>query len=89
MFVLLFAIIACAFAIPAALPQPQSPGESPLEQRQSIENREIEPLEAAVEQNQDLKGSSSYGYGFYGYPGYGYPGLYRPYYYGSYGYPNW
>lgn len=87
-FFLLLAVIACAVAIPASIPQPRA--LQPIEQRQV---REVDPLEATAERNEDLKGSASYGYGHYGYGGYpgyygyGYPGYYRPYYYG--GYPNW
>lgn len=80
MFVLLFAVIACAVAIPASIPQPQGPQS--IGQRQI---REIDPLEAGAEGNQDLKGSSSYGYGYYGYPGYGYGYGYPGYGYGGYG----
>lgn len=66
-FVFLFAVIACAFAIPAAVPQPlpisaQPFGAQPL--RPLENNREVEPIaEGGAEANQDLKASSSYGYG--------------------------
>lgn len=66
------ALVAIAIAIPAALPQsPPVGAPAAIEQRQSLEN-----IADEVEQNQDLKGSSSYGYGFYG-PYYGYPHYYR------------
>lgn len=58
------AVVACAVAIPAA---PQQP-------------RPISPAEDLAAGAEDLKSSSSYGYGYYG--GYGYPGLY-----GGYGSP--
>ena len=61
----MFAVIACAVAIPAAVPQPASPG-APVGAR-GLEKRQIDGLEtgagAVAEQGQDLKGSSSYGYG--------------------------
>ncbi|XP_055322471.1 keratin-associated protein 19-2-like isoform X2 [Sitodiplosis mosellana] len=89
--VLLFAVIACAVAIPAAMPQPASPGAPVGVAPRGLEKRQIDTLEtgagagAVAEQGQDLKGSSSYGYGFYG--GYPYGGYgHRPY-YGGYGYP--
>lgn len=63
----MFAVIACAVAIPAAVPQPASPGAPVgIAQRGPLEKRQIDGLEtgAATEQGQDLKGSSSYGYGY-------------------------
>lgn len=72
MLVLLFAVIACAVAIPAALPQPGAPIVTPeaaaaaavgIQQRGPLEKREIDAIQAGSEQSQDLKGSSSYGYG--------------------------
>lgn len=72
-FVLLFAVVACAVAVPASIPQPRAP--QPIEQRQV---REVDPLETGAERAEDLKGSASHGYGYYGY---GYPGYY------GYGYP--
>lgn len=71
--VLLFAVIACAVAIPAALPQPESspvvgPG-APLvaieeQQRSALEKRQISSLENEPEPAGDLKASSTYGYGY-------------------------
>lgn len=71
MLVLLFAVIACAVAIPATLPQPVAPvapgavaaAAVGIQQRGPLEKREIDAIEAGAEQNQDLKGSASYGYG--------------------------
>ncbi|XP_031618376.1 prisilkin-39-like isoform X2 [Contarinia nasturtii] len=84
--ILLFAVVACAVAIPAAVPEPASPVGAPLGglEPRGLEKRQIDGLEAGAgpEQSQDLKGSSSYGYGFYG----GYYPYYRPY-YGGWGYP--
>lgn len=79
------AIIACAAAIPAG-PQPRQ--INPIGQPQPI--NPAQDLAAGGEQ--DLKASSSYGYGYYGGLGGGYPG-YSPYYSsnyyggGGYGYP--
>lgn len=71
MLVLLFAVIACAVAIPATLPQPIAPvapgavaAAVGIQQRGPLEKREIDAIEAGAEQNQDLKGSASYGYGW-------------------------
>lgn len=56
-------------AIPAALPQPESPigpvgaPNVGIEQR-SLDKRQIEALEAGAEPASDLKASSSYGYGY-------------------------
>lgn len=66
--VLLFAVIACAVAIPAALPQPDSPVAAPgaplvgldEQQRSALDKRQIEN---GPEQAEDLKASSTYGYG--------------------------
>lgn len=65
----MFAVIACAVAIPAAIPQPGSP-VAPIgapavgiEPRGPLDKRQIDALEAGPEQVQDLKASSSYGYG--------------------------
>lgn len=83
--VLLFAVIACAVAIPAALPQPDSSAAAPgapvsVEERQrsALEKRQV-GLENGSEQAEDLKASSSYGYGYYGHHGGYYGGPYRPY----------
>lgn len=67
--VLLFAVIACAVAIPAAVPQPASPAAGAtvgIQQRGLLEKRQIDGIapEAGAENGQDLKGSSSYGYGY-------------------------
>uniref|UniRef100_A0A2M4CPA8 Putative ggy family antimicrobial peptide n=1 Tax=Anopheles darlingi TaxID=43151 RepID=A0A2M4CPA8_ANODA len=89
---LFFACVAL-FALATAIPAPQRP----VAARQQIEPRPVaaaaasgsldaaDELEAGSE-DQDLKGASSYGYGYYGgFPGYGY-GYYPGYAY-SYGYP--
>lgn len=70
--VILFAVIACAVAIPAAIPQPDAPAvaaAAPLvaieeQQRSALEKRQIGSLENGPEQGQDLKASSTYGYGY-------------------------
>lgn len=59
--VFVFAIVACAVAIPAGAPQPR-PVNAPV-QRQRAANPESEQLQSGAE-DQDLKGSSSYGYGW-------------------------
>lgn len=66
----MFAVVACAFAIPAGPPQPRPIAEA----RRDL--AESEKLQAGADE-QDLKASSSYGYGYYGgYGGYGgYNGL--------------
>lgn len=58
-------------AIPAALPQPDSPAAAPGaplvaiedQQRSALEKRQIGSLENGPEPAEDLKASSSYGYG--------------------------
>lgn len=64
----MFAVVACAVAIPAALPQPESAvATGPIvgiQERSALEKRQIGAIEAGPEQAQDLKGSSSYGYGY-------------------------
>lgn len=85
----MFAIIACAVAIPAGAPQ-QRP-IAPV-QRQRAASPESEQLSTGAD-DQDLKGSSSYGYGsyygglggYYGGLGSGYYGGGYPYAYSSYG----
>ncbi|XP_062553595.1 prisilkin-39-like isoform X1 [Armigeres subalbatus] len=98
---LLFAFIAL-FALVSAIPAPQQPGaRQPIAPRPAgVGPAPADDLEAASE-DKDLKGASSFGYGYYGYPGYyggyyGYPGYYGygrgyPYYrygglYGGYWY---
>lgn len=54
-----FAIVACAVAIPAGAPQPRSIAPA---QRQHAANPESEQLQSGADE-QDLKASSSYGYG--------------------------
>lgn len=57
-------------AIPAALPQPElpiapvgAPGVG-IEERSALDKRQIDAIEAGPEQAEDLKASSSYGYGY-------------------------
>lgn len=63
----MFAVIACAVAIPAAVPQPETPigarAAVGVEQRVPLEKRQIEAA-AGPEGAEDLKGSSSFGYGY-------------------------
>lgn len=71
--VFVFAIVACAVAIPAGAPQPRP--IAPVQHQRSA-NPESEQLAASGAEDQDLKASSSYGYGYYGgglggYGGYG------------------
>lgn len=66
-------MVACAFAVPAGPPQPRPIAEA----RRDL--AEAEKLQTGADE-QDLKASSSYGYGYYGgnggYGGYGgYNGL--------------
>lgn len=82
-FVLFLAVVAVAVAIPAPIPQSSVNDPSAIESRQSLENGENVPLPEGAEPNQDLKGSSSYGYGYYGPYSYGYYG--SPYYNYRYG----
>lgn len=87
--VFVFAIIACAVAIPAGAPQPRP--IAPV-QRQRAASPESEQLTTGADE-QDLKGSSSYGYGYYGGLGgyYGGLGSYYggyPYAYSTYGIKN-
>lgn len=68
-----FAIVACAVAIPAGVPQPRP--IAPVAHQRQAANPESEQLNSSAD-DQDLKGSSSYGYGYYGgglggYGGYG------------------
>lgn len=56
------AVAACAVAIPASAPQPRQIAPLP---RQRAANPELEQLTNGAEE-QDLKASSSYGYGYYG-----------------------
>lgn len=84
-FVLFLAVVAVAVAIPAPLPQTSINAPSPIESRQQLENGEIDPLSEGAEPNQDLKGSSSYGYGYYGPYSYGHYGHYGSPYYHRYG----
>ncbi|XP_021696418.1 shematrin-like protein 1 isoform X2 [Aedes aegypti] len=93
---ILFAVIAL-FALVSAIPAPQQPAaRQPIAPRPAgVGPAPADDLEAASE-DKDLKGASSFGYGYYGYPGYyggyyGYPGYYGyggyPYYrYGGYWY---
>lgn len=63
----MFAVVACAVAVPAAVPQPASQGaQVGIAPHGTLEKRQIDGLEtgAATEHGQDLKGSSSYGYGY-------------------------
>ncbi|XP_053675107.1 shematrin-like protein 1 isoform X2 [Anopheles nili] len=85
---LLFAFVAL-FAVVSAIPAPQQPAAA----RQAIEPRPVAAAEAADEleagaDDKDLKGASSFGYGYYGgypgYYGYGYPGYSYSY---GWGYP--
>lgn len=57
--VFVFAIVACAVAIPAGAPQPRP--IAPVA-RQRAANPESEQLQSGAD-DQDLKASSSYGYG--------------------------
>lgn len=79
---ILFAVIAL-FALVSAIPAPQQPvARQPIEPRQAgVGPASADDLEAASE-DKDLKGASSFGYGYYGYPGYGYGGY-------GYGYPGY
>ncbi|XP_058066489.1 uncharacterized protein LOC131216097 isoform X2 [Anopheles bellator] len=85
---ILFAFVAL-FALVSAIPAPQQP----VAARQQIEPRPVaaapdaaDELEAGAD-DKDLKGASSFGYGYYGYPGYGY-GYYPGYAYSyGWGYP--
>lgn len=56
------AVVACAVAIPANAPQPRQIAPLPI---QRAVNPESEQLTSGAEE-QDLKASSSYGYGYYG-----------------------
>ena len=59
-------------AIPAALPQPDSPAAAPgapivaieEQQRSALEKRQIGSPENGPEPAEDLKASSTYGYGY-------------------------
>uniref|UniRef100_A0A182NJ11 Ggy family antimicrobial peptide n=1 Tax=Anopheles dirus TaxID=7168 RepID=A0A182NJ11_9DIPT len=90
---LFFALVALC-AIVSAIPAPQQPAAA----RQAIEPRPVaaagsldaaDELEAGAD-DKDLKGASSFGYGYYGYPGYygygGYPGYAYSYGWGRYPY---
>lgn len=86
---ILFAVVAL-FALVSAIPAPQQPAaRQPIAPHPAgAAPAPADDLEAASE-DKDLKGASSFGYGYYG----GYPGYYGGYYgypgygYGSYGYP--
>ena len=73
----MFALFAVIVAV-SALPAPQQPAEAP---------KPVAPVESDLEagsEDKDLKGSSSYGYGYYGYPYLGYPAYSSLGYYGAY-----
>lgn len=79
----LFVFVA-AVAYAAALP---TPGQSNQINPAALPQPANGPLQGMIDRaapDQDMKGSSSYGYGYYG-RGYGYYGY--PQYYSSYGYP--
>lgn len=59
----MLAVVACAVAIPASAPQARQIAPLPLRQRSA--NPESEQLTTGAD-DQDLKASSSYGYGYYG-----------------------
>lgn len=73
----MFAVVACAVAIPAGPPQPR-----PVNAEARRDLAESEKLQPGADE-QDLKASSSYGYGYYGGYGAGYGSGYGGY--GGYG----
>ncbi|XP_055627691.1 scale keratin-like isoform X2 [Toxorhynchites rutilus septentrionalis] len=76
---ILFVVVAL-LALVSAIPAPQQPARQPIAPG-PVGAAPADDLEAASE-DKDLKGASSYGYGFYG----GYPGYYGGYYPYSYSY---